>query len=34
MDVHTIGHIGMWITLAAIIISTPLSFWWLSLSAK
>ena len=30
MDVHTIGHIGIWLSLAALIAAIPFGLWGLS----
>lgn len=34
MDVHTIGHIGMWVTFAALMLPIPAGCWWLYLAAE
>lgn len=34
MDVHTIGHIGMWVSFATLLVSAPLGVWWISSSAR
>ncbi len=34
MDVHFIGYIGMWVTLAALVLSIPLGLWWMSFFTK
>ena len=30
MDVHMIGHIGIWVSLAALIAAVPFGLWGLS----
>ncbi len=34
MDVHTIGHIGTWVSLAMLIAAIPFSLWGLSFFTK